>query len=93
MLTKTCFILIARFALRIKDFFFTVIRSLFISFMHIIFGDVFSPFLTLSVYIYMYIYLSPLTVWTEMTGRPIWRTTEMLSMFISNSYVMRQDVR
>lgn len=54
-LTKTCFILIARFSLRKKDFFFSVIRSFFISLLQIIFSD-FSPlFLTLSVYMCTFI--------------------------------------
>lgn len=68
MLTKTCFILIPRFALRIKDFFFTVIRSLFISFMHIIFGDVFSPFLTLIVYMCTLFVTTDCVDWDDRTS-------------------------
>lgn len=43
-LTKTCFILIARFSLRKKDIFFSVIRSFFIIFLQIIFSDFIPPF-------------------------------------------------
>lgn len=91
-LTKTCFILIARFSLRKKDFFFSVIRSFFIIFLQKFFSDFIPPFFNIKC-VHVYIYLSPLTACTEMTGRLIWSSTEMLSMFISNSYVMRQDVR
>lgn len=91
MLTKTCFILIARFTLGIKEF-FQCDKISYYQFFANIFSDIFFPFFNVEC-VHVYIYLSPMSACTWMTGRPIWSTTEMLSMFISNSYVMRQDVK
>lgn len=70
-LTKTCFILIARFSLRKKDFFFSVIRSFFIIFLQIIFSDFIPPFFNIEC-VHVYIYLCGLR-WQDVLSEALQR--------------------